>query len=312
VTKAATREVKVTAVQSGERCEDKEKNVANMLAKIDEAAQDKPDFIVFPELSTTPYFGIDRDPRYFEWAEPVPGPATEAVAEKAKEYECCILVPLFEKGPIEGVYYNSVAVLGPDGALIEGELKSGGKRKTFSKVHVPEVQVETLRVDEKFYFRSGEGIPIFKTPKATIGILVCFDRRFPEAWRSLALQGAEIAFLPANVPAWVPTDLPETEAVAKAAASSGEMFTSELRTRALENLFFVVAANIGAYETLAGVKSLFFGMSCVINPSGGVIAQAPANEPAIISATLDLDEVTRTRRALPLYKDRKPEVYVVD
>lgn len=310
--KEGERQVKVTAVQLGERGENKEINLANMLSKLDEAAQEKPDFIVFDELATTPYFNVVRDPKYFEWAEPVPGPTTEAVAEKARRYECCVLVPLFERGSIEGIYYNSVAVIGPDGELIQGELNDGSRRKTYSKIHIPEIHVPTAKIDEKFYFKSGEGIPIFRTPKATIGVLICFDRRFPEGWRSLALQGAEIAFLPADVPAWVPSDLPEGEAAAKAAASSGEMFLNELRTRALENMFFVVACNKGSFETFAGVKTLFFGMSCIINPSGGLIAQAPANEPAIISATLDLDEVIRTRRALQLYKDRKPEVYVLD
>lgn len=304
------REVKVTAVQLGERSEDKEKNVANILAKIEEVAPEKPDFIVFDELATTPYFPVVRDPKYFEWAEKVPGPTSEAVAEKAKKYECCILLPLFEKGPMEGIYYNSVAVIGPDGEIIEGELKDGSRRKTFSKIHIPEIHVPTIKVDEKFYFKSGEGIPVFKTPKATIGVLVCYDRRFPEPWRTLALQGAEIAFLPGDVPAWVPSDQPEAEAAAKAAASSFDMFSSELRTHALENMFFVVACNKGAFESLANVKTLFIGMSCIINPSGGVIVQAPANEPATVSANIDLEEVGKTRRALPLFKDRKPEVYL--
>lgn len=303
------REVKVTAIQLGARTENIKENVATLLRQIDKASQEKPDFIFFDELSTTPYMPVVRDPKYFELAEPVPGPTTEAVAEKAKKYECCILLPLFEKGAIEGIYYNSVVVIGPNGKLIEGELPNGKTRKTFSKIHIPEIHVPTLQVDEKFYFKSGEGIPIFRTPKATIGTLICYDRRFPEGWRTLALQGAEIAFLPADVPAWVPSDQPE--AAAKAAATSGDMFISELRTRALENLFYLAACNKGCFELFAGVKTLFFGMSCIINPSGGVIAQAPANEPAILSATIDLEVVWKTRRALPLYKDRKPEVYVL-
>lgn len=307
--KEKRRQVKVTALQLGACTEDKERNVEDLLSKIDEAGKDKPDFIVLNELSTTPYFCIIRDSRYFEWAEPVPGPTTDAVAEKAKRYECCILLPLFERGPIEGIYYNSVAVIGPNGKLIEGELPTGEKRRTFSKVHIPEIDAPTLKTDEKFYFKSGEAIPIFRTPKATIGVLVCYDRRFPEAWRTLALQGAEIVFLAADVPAWVPTD--KQGAAAEAAASSGDMFTSELRTRALENMFFIVASNKGSFETFRGVKSLFFGMSCVINPSGGVVAQAPPSEPAILSATIDLDEVGSTRRVLQLYKDRKPEVYLI-
>src|SRR3989304_8029526 len=150
------REVKITALQLGARTENIRENVATLLSQIDKAAREKPDFIFFDELSTTPYMPVVRDPKYFEWAEPVPGPTTEAVAEKAQKYECCILVPLFEKGAMEGIYYNSVAVIGPNGKLIEGELRNGSRRRTFSKIHIPEVHVPTLQVDEKFYFRSGE------------------------------------------------------------------------------------------------------------------------------------------------------------
>lgn len=308
-TEERKREVKVTAIQLGARTEDKEQNVEKILSKIDEAGKGNPDFIVLDELSTTPYFCITRDPRYFEWAEPVPGPTTDAVAEKAKRYGCCILLPLFEKGPMDGIYYNSVAVIGPDGRLIEGELPAEGTRRTYSKAHLPEIESPTLKTDEKFFFKPGEGIPVFRTPKAVIGVLICFERRVPEVWRTLALQGAEIAFLPANVPAWVPTDQPG--AAAKAAASSGDMFTCELRAAASANAFFVVGCNKGGFETSSSKETLFFGMSCIINPSGAVITQALANEPSIISATINLEEVGRTRRVLRLYKDRRPELYLL-
>jgi predicted amidohydrolase len=208
-----------------------------------------------------------------------------------------------------GIYYNSVAVLGPEGGIIEGELPTGGTRRTYSKVHVPEIESPTLKTDEKFFFKPGEGIPVFRTPKAVIGILLCFERRVPEAWRTLALQGAEIVFLPADVPAWVPTDQPG--AAAKAVASSGDMFACELRAAASANMFFVVGCNKGGTETFCGKKTLFFGMSCVVNPSGGIMTQAPASEPALISATIDLEEVDRTRKVLRLYKDRKPELYLL-
>jgi len=303
------RKVTVAAIQMGARTEDKEENVSEILKKIDEAGKLNPDFIVLDELSTTPYFCIDRDPKYFKWAEPVPGPTTDVVGEKARKYGCCILLPLFEKGPIEGIYYNSVAVIGPDGKVIEGELFSGEKRQTYSKVHLPELQLPTVKLDEKFFFKGGEGIAIFRTPKAVIGVLICYEKRFPEAWRTLALQGAEIAFLPANIPAWVPSDQPG--AAEKSVASSGDIFHSELRAEASANIFYVVACNKGCIESFAGTKTLFIGMSCIVNPSGGVLVQASANEPAIISATIDLEEVRRTRNILQIYKDRRPELYVL-
>ena len=297
------RLIRVAVIQRGPAVEDKQTNLQSNLMLIDEVARDKPDFILLNELSTTPYFCATQDSKYFDWAEPIPGPSTQAVAQKAREHQCCIVFPLFEKGPLEGMYYNSAVVIGPDGNIIQGVLPDGSKVNRFAKVHIPRIEVVKpegkLRMDEPYYFSGGPGFPIFQTPEATIGVLICYDRRIPESWRSLALQGAEVVFIPSDCPALFP----------ERGAASEQMFVTELQTMALQNELWVVTANMGGRETCGGVTTQFYGRSCIIHPSGSVVAQAPSTEPAMLSETIDLEENNRLRRFIPLFRDRRPELY---
>ena len=158
---------------------------------------------------------------------------------------------------------------------------------------------DTLVTDEPLHFTAGETFPVFVTPHGAIGVLICYDRRFPEAWRELALAGAAVVFMPACVPAWDPAS----------AASSAETFIAELRTRACENLLYVVACNRVGVEEVDGRRTTFIGKSCILGPGGAVLAEAPTDAPAILRATLDLAEVERTRARLPLLRDRRPATY---
>lgn len=191
---------------------------------------------------------------YSNWAEPIPGPTIRLLGEKAKEYGCHIIAPIFEKGPVEGEYYNSAALISPDGNLVYGTLPDGTKVKCYRKNHLSRSTVKDRVVDEHFYMKAGPGFPIFQAKKATIGVLICRDRMFPEAWRVLALQGAEIVFVPI--------------------ASSGlfkEQFIRGMRTWAEENQLFIVGCNRGGMEDLEGRKVQYFGLSCICGPSGKLI-----------------------------------------
>lgn len=297
---SGSRKVRIALIQRGPAEQNRSEILEKTLKLIDQASEFSPDFIVLPELANTPYFPVVYDDASFQMAEPVPGTTSKAVANKAREHGSYIVLPIYEK--CKGVYYNSALIFDPEGRLVEGTFPDKTKSPRFAKVHIPKVNTASLFLDEKYYYQSGEGFPVFETAKAKVGVLICYDRRFPEGWRSLALQGAEIVFLPANVPAW--------SLGQKSAAE--EMFQIELRTHALENLFFVAACNKAGYEEFQGHRTLFFGKSCVIGPAGNVLTEGPSGEPAIITTEIDLAEVAKARKDLPLFSDRKPSIYKLD
>ena len=290
--------MRVAAIQQGPNEADPRTNVERLLRAIDEAAAGGANVVLPTELSTTPYFCGAPAPAYREWAEPVPGLVTAAVGERARRHELVVVLPLFVRGA-EGRYTNSAVVIGPDGRTIPGTLADGGQVPYFSKVHLPKIDSDTLVTDEPLHFTAGKTFPVFATPHGVIGVLICYDRRFPEAWRELALAGAAVVFMPACVPAWDPAS----------AASSAETFIAELRTRACENLLYVVACNRVGVEEVDGRRTTFIGKSCILGPGGAVLAEAPTDAPAILRATLDLAEVERTRARLPLLRDRRPATY---
>jgi len=303
--KSGGRLVRVTLIQRGTTLHDKEAITRDNLKLVDQVSREKPDFICFSELSNTPCFPVVRNPKYFELAEPIPGPTTEAFAEKSKRYECCIVLPMFERGATGGEFYNSVVILGPDGEIIQGTLPDGTKVNRMAKIHVGTGTIPTpsglVTIDEVYYFKPGPGLPVFKTPKATIGVAICVDRHFPEAWRVMALQGAEMVFVPSEVPSFIPGKGAEAE----------EMYIVELRTRALENQVWVAACNMGGDEVVEEHTTRFFGRSCIIHPSGQVVAEAPSSVPAILTADIDLDEVGTVRSFFSILGMRRPEVYTL-
>jgi len=291
--------LRIAAIQQGPRSADPARNLEELLVAIDGAAGSGPDVIVVPELAVTPYFCGSSSLAYRAWAETVPGRVTEAVSDRARRYVATIVLPLFVRGA-DGRYTNSAVVIGSDGRAIPGQLPDGKTVPYFSKVHLPKIQTDTLVTDEPYHFSAGTSFPVFRTPHATVGVLICYDRRFPEAWRELTLAGAEVVLLPACVPAWDPAQ----------AASSAELFVSELRTRACENLLYIAACNRAGVEKFEGRSTLFFGQSCVIGPGGAVLAQGPADAPGVVHAAIDLAEVERARSRLPLLADRRPWTYV--
>jgi N-carbamoylputrescine amidase len=292
--------VRVSVIQQGPSTENVAKNREDFLQKVHNVAENKrPDFIMGPELCTTQYFCSVCNEKYFDWAEPIPGPTTELFSKAAKEYELCLILSIFEKTAVEGIYYNSTVVLGPDGEIIRGVMPDGTKVLRYIKNHIPYLPSNPMNYNERFYFREGIGFPVFSTPKAKIGIVICFERRYSECFKMLALQGAEIVFNPSNIFLLTPEKGVATE----------DMYLAELRTRALESSIWICASNKAGAEIVQGKESLFYGTSSIIHPTGQIVAKAPRLEPAVLSYDLDLDEVRRARRFLPLYQIRRPELY---
>jgi len=267
--------VKVAAVQMHCVADDRDANVEKALRLIEEAAKDGARVLVLPELFTTGYYCFrERNPELFKQAEPIPGPTTRAVGEVAKEHGLYVVAPVFERaGP--GLYYNTAPLIGPDGEVI-------GK---YSKTHIPP------RPEEKYYFKPGSRFPVFRTEAGNIGMVICYDREFPEPFRIVALNGAELVLVPTVI-------FPRPKAVVP------ESWDLVNRTRAFDNGVYAVFVNRAGEED--GME--YFGHSLIINPRGEVLAEAGFDE-CVITATIDLEgaEVWRRRRAYE--RERRPEIY---
>ncbi|MGH9244836.1 MAG: carbon-nitrogen hydrolase family protein [Acidimicrobiales bacterium] len=258
------------------------------------ASGDPLDLIVFPELFARPFWCVGlSDRKYFSWAEPVSGETLATARALARRTGCHAVVPFFERGRTEGEHYNSAALVGPDGDLIPGRLPSGDSVAVYRKNAVSSYNWGGSINDEKYYFREGPGFPVFDTDLGTIGILICYDRWFPEAWRVLALQGAEVICVPnASV------------------GSASDLFVASMQTWAAQNVVYAIAVNRGGCETLDGIATEYYGLSCIVSPRGQLIANTPFGAPeAVVIADLDLDEVRLARLDLTMYRDRRPELY---
>jgi predicted amidohydrolase len=269
------REAFIAIAQFHPRLDEPQANLDRMGEIVDHiCAAQKVNLIVFPELATT---GYECGVRFTELAEQVPGFAIETLGERAQRYETYLAFGLVVKHKVESVVYDAAILLGPDGQ-VAGQ---------YHKVH--------LRPEERPIFRSGFRFPVFETRFGMVGLLLGWDMAFPEAARSLALDGAEIIAAPAN---W------ETQSI--------DEWRTYLRARALENTVFVAGANrIGDEYTYS-----FGGESAVIAPRGGVLASVGRDDndrpkEAYAIAKVDLDDVKKYREELQIMQSRQPATYRV-
>lgn len=157
----------------------KPENIARLLALVEDAARNGARLIVLPEMTTTGYCWYSRD-EVRPYVEPIPGPTTDAFASLARRYDCYIVIGMPEVAPRSGIFYNSAALVGPDGLV-------GVYRKTHSYV------------SELKWAKDGDlGLPVWETPLGRIGILICMDAGYFEPARLLALAGADVLCFPTN------------------------------------------------------------------------------------------------------------------
>jgi len=256
--------------------DDKERNLARAAALIDEAASRGARYVALPE--TFPYLGPKE--RYAEIAEPVPGPTIQLMAAKAGEHGIYILAgSLLERVEGSDRFYNTSVLLGPDGSLLA----------RYRKIHLFDVEVGGRRYLESDLVAPGSTVTVAKAGELTVGLSICYDLRFPELYRELALAGAQIVFVPA----------------AFTLHTGRDHWEVLLRARAIENQVFVVAA---AQVGRAPGGLMHYGRSMIVDPWGLVLAQAPDLEMALV-AEIDLDEIQRVREAVPALRHRRPEAY---
>jgi beta-ureidopropionase len=275
--------VRVAGVQFGGHV-DKEVNVRTAARLVREAAARGAQIICLQELFSTIYFCVEERREYLDWAEPIPGPTIDRMGELAGETEAVLICPIFERTP-EGKFFNSAAVVGPEGRVI-------GKYRKASIPFMDRARSSEPRGNEKFYFEPGDlGFPTFETPFGRIGILICYDRHFPEAARVLGLNGAEIVFVPTVT-----------------STMTRHLWEIELRAHAVTNLYYVCGVNKVGTD-IGGSSRVHFGSSVIINPRGEILAQAGDRNEEVVVADVDLSVLPELRQMWGYYRDRRPDLY---
>jgi predicted amidohydrolase len=264
------RKIRSALIQMDCIIKNKERNLSKALGFLDEL-KSKADIVCFPELFTTGYnldlIGDD----FYELAEPIPGPTTELMGQKAKEYGLAILGTIVGRDNAkEGVLYDTTFLLDAKGQLV-------GK---YRKSH--------LYPAEHRYFRAGDRLPVFDLGGLTVGVTICFEHAFPQIFTILALQGAEVVFTPSAVP-----------------VNYEYLLNLRTRARAQDNQFFTVAVNRVGREG----DVTYCGLSKVVNPRGEVIAEASHTEEELLVAELDLSLILKERKQEPVLRSQRPELY---
>jgi N-carbamoylputrescine amidase len=245
---------------------------------IHDAGKQGVQILCLQEIFNGPYFCPGQDKRWYDAAEPVPGPTLEKLIPIARKYQMAMVVPLYEREQA-GVYYNTAAILDADGSYL-------GK---YRKTHLP----QTAGFWEKYFFRPGNlGYPVFKTRYATIGAYICYDRHFPEGARALGLAGAEIVYNPS----------------ATVAGLSQYLWKLEQPAHAVANGYFVGAINRVGTEAPWNIGK-FYGSSYFVDPRGQILVCASEDKDELVVATLDLDMIEEVRRTWQFFRDRRPDAY---
>ena len=254
------------------------------------------DLVVLSELAFSPYFAT-AEAIQPDSAATLDGPEVAEAVVVARAHDCLIALPLALSGG-RGTVRNTCVLVGPDG-LVTGRMVSGpnvGAASTvFAKVHLSENRSASPGVHEKYHFVPGDGFLTWGTRLGVVAPLICYDRSFPEAWRTVADSGAEIVVVP------IATSRPERV----------RMLEAELTVAALQNGVFVVAACKAGTETVDGGTVIYSGGSLVVGPDGAVIRRAPsADGDLFFRATLDLEALERYPRTFHYARDRRPGAYL--
>jgi beta-ureidopropionase len=250
------------------------------LTLLEQAVQQGAKVICMQELFYGPYFCAEQDIKWYGLTERIPdGPTTRLMMDFAKEHGVVLIVPIYEE-EIPGVYYNTAAVINPDGTYV-------GK---YRKQHIPHCAPGFW---EKFYFKPGNlGYPVFDTPYGRIGVYICYDRHFPEGARLLGLNGAEIVYNPS----------------ATVAGLSEYLWKLEQPAHAVANGYFIAAINRIGVEQPWQIGE-FYGQSYFCNPRGEFIATGSRDQDEVIVTEIDYNLIHEVRNTWQFYRDRRPETY---
>jgi len=275
VATTATETLRVAAVQLTTTA-DKERNIAVAGELVGRAAAAGARLVVLPEKWNL----IDVEARQVAQAEPLDGPSLTAARDWAATHAVALVAGSVSEA-VEGQprAYNTSVLIQPDGSVTA----------VYRKLHLFDVEVGGHTYRESAGALAGAEVVAGAALGRRIGLSVCYDLRFPELYRRLTLEGAEILTVPS----------------AFTAVTGKAHWEPLLRARAIENQAFVIAAGqVGTHAT--GTAS--HGRSMIVDPWGVIVAQA-ADEETIIVADLDFAKLAEIRRRLPTLRHRRHDVF---
>jgi predicted amidohydrolase len=269
------RKVRAAAIQMSST-PDKDENKQTAEALTRQAVDAGADLVALPELWSC--HGLDTV--YRENAEPVPGPTTEFMGGLARELGVYLLGgSILEGDPGSERLSNTSTFFDPSGEMTA----------VYRKIHLFDVKAPDREYLESAQIAPGDKIVTAKAGPATLGLSVCYDVRFPELYRLLALRGAEILAVPA----------------AFTLQTGKDHWELLLRARAVENQAFVIAP---AQWGQKADGRWTYGRSMIVDPWGTVLATCPDRDGYAL-APLDLDYLDRFRSEVPALANRRPEAY---
>ena len=294
------RVIRTAAAQLGpiQKAEGREAVVARMLALMDAAKREGAPFIVYPELALTPFF-----PRWYPedraeadgWFErEMPGPATRPLFERAAAHGMGMSFGYAELTP-EGRHFNTSVLVDPAGGIV------GKSRKVPLPGHDEVDPQRTHQHLEKRYFEPGDlGFPVWRTMGGLFGMCICNDRRWPETFRVMGLQGVEMVTLGYNTPS--------VNSQRGAEGLAQRLFHHRLSVQAgaYQNACWVVAVAKAGSED----GHHLFGGTCIVNPDGEIVAQIEHEEDGLAVHDCDLDATAFGKETIfDFARHRRPEHY---
>lgn len=255
---------------------DRALNLEHALDAMGRARDAGADIVAFPELARERFFPQRRGVDVEDLAEPIPGPTTELLCERARALSLVTIFNMYERDE-HGRRFDSSPVIDADGELL------GVTRM----VHITHFEGF---YEQDYYDPGDRGAPVYETAAGRIGVAICYDRHYPEYMRALAGGGAELVVIPqaGTVGEW-----PEG------------LYEAEVRTAAFQNGYWVALCNrVGREDALD-----FAGESFVVDPEGQVTERAPGGEDALLLADVDLDRCAGSTARRLFWRDRRPDLY---
>jgi predicted amidohydrolase len=265
--------MRVAVAQIDPKLAEVDRNLETCVGRLEQAAKDGAQLLVLPECAIPGYM-FDSAEEALPFAEEIPGPSSEVLERECRRLGMHAVCGMLERDG--DALHNSAVLIGPDGLI-----------GTYRKTHLPFLGVDRFVVP-------GDEFSVYETPLGRIGVEICYDLRFPEVTRTLALRGADIIAHPTNFPL---AARPQTEFITRA--------------RAAENRIYLLTSNRVGKER----SGEFCGWSQIVDPHGARLAEAGADEEALLVADVDVERARDKDFVIPgeyelyLFGHRRPNLY---